>query len=114
MLGSCNNLHPGEVYLLYLGECVHIKTKSLNRLLEFSLHPPAINSGRASQIVWVPPRMHWDQPRVFVPGVSFVGTWEIGTYSTVVREFGTVKSLAGVGDLGVSASLEDVWKICTE
>ncbi len=59
-------------------------------------------------------------------GVSFAGTWEIGTPSTAVREFGHVTSLAGVGDLGVrasiidvgdlriSASLEDVWKIWTE
>ncbi len=61
-----------------------------------------------------------------MPGESFAGTWEIGASSTVVREFGTVTSLAGVGDLelrafiaavealGSSESLEDVWKIWTE
>ncbi len=35
----------------------------------------------------------------FVPGVSFVGTWEIGTSSTVVREFRSATSLASVGEL---------------
>ncbi len=35
-------------------------------------------------------------------------TWEIRTSSTVVREFGSVTSLAGVGDLGVRASMADV------
>ncbi len=63
---------------------------------------------------------------VFVPGASFVGTWEIGTSSTVVREFWSATSLASVGDRGVrasivdvdalggSASLEDGWKIWSE
>ncbi len=58
-----------------------------------------------------------------MPGVSFAGTWEIGTSSTVVREFKTATSLASAGELGVrvsiidvdslggSASLEDGWKI---
>ncbi len=41
-------------------------------------------------------------------GVPFAGTWEIGTPSTVVREFGHVTSLAGVGNLGVRASIADV------
>ncbi len=53
----------------------------------------------------------WAHTKDFVPGVSVVGTWEIGTSSTVVRVFGTVTSLAGVGDLGVGASLADVWRI---
>ncbi len=58
-----------------------------------------------------------------MPGVSFAGTWEIGTSSTVVWEFSSATSLASVGELGVrasivyvdalggSASLEDGWKI---
>ncbi len=62
----------------------------------------------------------------FVPGVSFAGTWEIGTSSTVVREFRSATSLASVGELGVrasivdvdalggSVSLEDGWKIRSE
>ncbi len=45
-----------------------------------------------------------------MPGVSFASTWEIGISSTGVREFGTVTSLAGGGDLGVRASIADVWK----
>ncbi len=57
-----------------------------------------------------------------MPGVSFAGAWEIGTSSTVVREFRS----ASVGELGVrasivdfyavggSASLEDGWKIWSE
>ncbi len=57
-----------------------------------------------------------------MPGVSFAGTWEIGTSSTVVWEFRSATSLASVGELGVrasildvdalggSASLEDGWK----
>ncbi len=61
-----------------------------------------------------------------MPGESFAGTWEIRASSTVVREFETVTSLAGVGDLGLRASiadvealrssesLDDVWKIWTE
>ncbi len=63
---------------------------------------------------------------VFVPGVSFAGIWEIGTFSTDVWEFRTATSLASVGELGVrasivdvdalggSASLEDGWKIWSE
>ncbi len=59
-------------------------------------------------------------------GISFVITGEIGTSSTVVREFGTVTSFAGAGDLGVRASiavtadlgvgesLEDIWKTWAE
>ncbi len=43
-----------------------------------------------------------------MPGVSFAGTWEIGTSSTVVREFRTATSLASVGKLGVRASIVDV------
>ncbi len=42
-----------------------------------------------------------------MPGVSFAGTWEIETYSTVVREFRTVTSLAGVGELRAGASFAD-------
>ncbi len=61
-----------------------------------------------------------------MPRESFAGTWEIGVSSTVVREFGTVKCLARVGDLELRASiadvealessesLEGVWKIWTE
>ncbi len=61
-----------------------------------------------------------------MPGVSFAGTWEIGTSSTVVREFMSATSRASVGELGVrasivdvdalrgSASLEDGWKIWSE
>ncbi len=64
--------------------------------------------------------------KVFVPGVSFWGTWEIGTSSTIVWEFRFATSLASVGELGVrasivdvdalggSASLEDSWKIWSE
>ncbi len=37
-----------------------------------------------------------------MPGVSFAGTWEVGTASTDV----TVAFLAGVGDIGRGASLE--------
>ncbi len=59
-----------------------------------------------------------------MPGVSFAGTWEIGTSSTVV--FRSTTSLASVGELGVRASivdvdalvgsesLEDGWKIWSE
>ncbi len=58
-----------------------------------------------------------------MPEVSFANTWEIGTPSMVVWEFGTVTSLAGDEDLGVrasiasaadrgaGASLEDVWMV---
>ncbi len=65
----------------------------------------------------------WTSTTDFVPGVSGVFTWEIGTSSTGVREFRTGTSLAGdedlgvrasiedVGDLGVRTSLEDVWMI---
>ncbi len=61
-----------------------------------------------------------------MPGVSFDGTLEIGTSSTVIREFRTATSLASFGELGVrasivdvdalggSASLEDGWKIWSE
>ncbi len=61
-----------------------------------------------------------------MPGVSFAGTWEIGTSSTVVCEFRSATSLASVGELGVRASsvdvdalggrasLEDGWKIWSE
>ncbi len=61
-----------------------------------------------------------------MPGVSFAGTWEIGTSSTVVWEFRSAASLASVGELGVwasivdvnvlggSASLKDGWKIWSE
>ncbi len=64
--------------------------------------------------------------KVFVPGVSFAGTWEIGKFSPVVWEFRSATSLASVGELGVrasivdvdalggSASLEDGWKIWSE
>ncbi len=44
---------------------------------------------------------------VFGSGVSFAGTWEIGASSTVVREFGTVAPLTGVGILGVRESIAD-------
>ncbi len=40
--------------------------------------------------------------------VSFAGTWEIETSSAVVREFGTVTSLVGFGDLGLRAFIADV------
>ncbi len=53
----------------------------------------------------------WTSTKDLVPELSFAGTWEIGTSSTVVRVFGAVTSLAGVGDLGVGASLADVWRI---
>ncbi len=44
-----------------------------------------------------------------MPGVSFAGTWEIGTSSTVVSEFNTATSLASVGELAlVRASIVDV------
>ncbi len=43
-----------------------------------------------------------------MPGVSFSGTWEIGTSSTVVREFRTAASLASVGEFAVGASIVDV------
>ncbi len=43
-----------------------------------------------------------------MPGVSFAGTWEIGTSSTVVRDSRTATSLASVGKLGVRASIVDV------
>ncbi len=68
----------------------------------------------------------WKSTTVFVPGVSCANTWEIGTTSTGVREFGTVASLTGnrylwvrasITDneaLGESVSLEDVWKIWVE
>ncbi len=60
-----------------------------------------------------------------MPRVSFAGTWEIGTSSTVVWEFRSATSLASVGELvvraivdvdalGGSASLEDGWKIWSE
>ncbi len=58
-----------------------------------------------------------------MPGESFACTWEVGTSSTVVWEFVTVTSLAGVGlrasianveALGSSESLDDVWKIWTD
>ncbi len=61
-----------------------------------------------------------------MPGVSFAGTWEIGTPSTVVQDFRTATSLASCGMLGVRASIEDVdalggsasledgWKIWSE
>ncbi len=47
-------------------------------------------------------------------GVSFAGTWEIGTSSTVVWEFGTLKSLTGVGGLLVGTALADVCRIGIE
>ncbi len=43
-----------------------------------------------------------------MPGVSFAGTWEIVTSSTVVWEFRSATSLASVGELGVRASIVDV------
>ncbi len=43
-----------------------------------------------------------------VPEISVVVTWEFGTPSTVVQDFGAVTSLAGVGDLGAKASITDV------
>ncbi len=46
-----------------------------------------------------------------MPEVSFANTWEIGTPSTVVWEFGTVTSLTGDGDLGVRISIADAWMI---
>ncbi len=61
-----------------------------------------------------------------MPGVSYAGTREIGTSSTVVWEFRSAPSLASVGEfvvrasivdvdaLGGSASLEDGWKIWSE
>ncbi len=61
-----------------------------------------------------------------MPGVSFAGTWEIGTSSTVIWEFRTATSLASVGKLGLRASIVDVdalggsaslvdgWKIWSE
>ncbi len=50
----------------------------------------------------------WTSTTVFVSGVPFAGTWEIGASSAVVREFGAVTSIVGVEALGVIESLEGV------
>ncbi len=42
----------------------------------------------------------WRSTKDFLPGMSFAGSWEIGSSSTD----GIVTCLAGVGDLGVEAS----------
>ncbi len=47
-------------------------------------------------------------------GVSFAGTWEIETSSTVVWEFGTLKSTASVGGDLIGTALADVWRIGAE
>ncbi len=62
----------------------------------------------------MPTRIRWDQvastlaSKDMVPGVSFAGDQEIATSSTVLLRFGTMTSLARVGDLGIRASITDV------